>query len=292
MTIMNSAPAFPADYHLHTPLCKHAGGEPAAYLESAARKGIPAIAFVDHAPAPGGYDARHRMSMEEFPRYAGCVSALKEGADRPVLFGVEADYYDGCESFLRDWLRAQSFDVVLGSIHYIGDWGFDCETALAQWPKADVKAVWKQYFRLMIKLADSRMYDVVAHPDLPKKFGFCPADRDIREMAQPALDRVAAAGMAIELNTSGLRWPVREIYPSPLALSLAFERGIPITFGSDAHSPADVGCGFDQAVRLARQIGYTTCGRFRARQQTPAPLPLPAYVTAGAGVRGRARPAP
>jgi len=124
-------------------------------------------------------------------------------------------------------------------------------------------------------LADTRLYDAVGHLDLPKKFGFRPKDRDVKEMAQPALDRVAAAGMAIELNTSGLRRPVKEIYPSPLVLSLAFERGIPVLFGSDAHTPADAGYAFDQALLLAREIGYTHRLQFRKRIRERVPLPPP-----------------
>jgi histidinol-phosphatase (PHP family) len=256
-----------ADYHMHSVLCKHAEGEASEYVQAAFRKEIPEICFTDHAPAPGGYDAINRMELNQFPAYRELVAQVHTSDNPTVLFGIEADYYENCEEFLRKWLKEQKFDMVLGSIHYIGKWGFDGPEEIKTWETADVAGAWREYFKLVGKLADTRMYDVLAHPDLPKKFGFRPSEKQQKEMVQPALDRIAAAGMGIELNTSGLRRPVKEIYPSPLILQLARERDIPITFGSDAHAPSQVGLNFPEAVELARACGYTQCARFQRREK-------------------------
>jgi histidinol-phosphatase (PHP family) len=108
---------------------------------------------------------------------------------------------------------------------------------------------------------------------LPKKFGHRPPDKDLKEMVQPVLDRMAEAGMGMELNTSGLRKPVSEIYPSPVIVSLARERDIPICFGSDAHSPSEVGAGFALALALAREAGYTDYFKIRQRKRERFSLP-------------------
>ena len=268
-TPKNSLP----DYHIHTILCKHAGGEAADYRTAAYRHGIPEICFTDHAPNPDGYDPPHRMEMTQFPLYEDMINALHHNETPAVLFGLEADYYKGCETFLREWLPAQDFDFVLGSVHYIEDWGFDNPDQQHIWGSVDIAAVWRKYFELIGKLADSRLFDAVGHLDLPKKFGHRPLDRDLKEMAQPVLDRIAGADMGIELNTSGLRKPVHEIYPSPLILSLAREREIPVCFGSDAHRPEDVGADFDLALKLAREAGYTCY--FRINQRTKRMIHLP-----------------
>ena len=223
------------------------------------------------------------------PAFAEALRAGRPEAGKPVvLFGVEADYYDGCERFLQDWLPHQEFDLVLGSVHYIANWGFDNPDERHVWDSVDVTNTWATYFNLIGKLADSRLTgrrladgrladgrlaDVVGHLDLPKKFGYRPSDRDLREMAQPVLDRIAAAGMAIEINSSGLRRPVHEIYPSALLLSLAKERDIPICFGSDAHRPEEVGWQFDASLALARSAGYTHAVQYRRRQCRPYALP-------------------
>ena len=262
-----------ADYHTHTAFCKHAEGAVADYIDAARQKQLAEICFTDHVPAPDGYDPLNRMELGTFPDYVREVAAVQGSSGPEVLFGLEADYYEGCLGFIGQWLPHQKLDLVIGSIHYIRDWGFDNPAERAVWDSVDVTQTWRDYFALVGKLADTRLFDVVAHLDLPKKFGYRPPDKAVKEMAQPALDRIAAAGMGIELNTSGLRRPVKEIYPSPFLLELVRERDIPICFGSDAHTPRDVGYAFDQALTLAQEVGYDKCLRFRARQRTLAPLP-------------------
>lgn len=75
-----------------------------------------------------------------------------------------------------------------------------------------------------------------------------------------------AAGVAIEINTAGLRKPVNEMYPSLAALRIYCQQGVPLTFGSDAHAPKDVGAAFDQAAQLALEAGYTEYVTFKQRK--------------------------
>ncbi len=261
------------DYHMHTPLCKHASGDPAAYKEAAERRGIPEICFSDHSPNPDGFDPGHRMELDQFILYRERVEGIQDQDGPTVLMGIEADYYEGCESFLRQWLPAQGFDLVIGSVHYIDGWGFDNPSYGYLWDAADVKAVWGRYFKLVEGLALTGLFDSVGHLDLPKKFGHRLPDQDLREMVRPVLDHIARTGMGMEINTSGLTKPVKEIYPSPLILDLARAREIPICFGSDAHSPDHVGFAFDAALTLAREAGYTYYFRIRDRKKELLPLP-------------------
>jgi histidinol-phosphatase (PHP family) len=191
-----------------------------------------------------------------------------------VLFGAEADYYEGCERFLREWLPHRPFDLVLGSVHFINDWGFDNPDEREVWDNVDVAGTWREYFKLIGRLAETKLFDVVGHLDLPKKFGFLPAEPVLREIAGPALDKIANARMAIEINTSGLRKPVREIYPSLFLLGMARALDIPVCFGSDAHLPDEVGYEFACALAWARQAGYSEAVRFAGRKQTRYALPV------------------
>ncbi|RLC32270.1 MAG: histidinol phosphatase [Deltaproteobacteria bacterium] len=261
------------DYHIHTIMCKHAEGKTADYRAVAAKRGIPQICFTDHIPSPDGYDADYRMDLSQFDVYRSMVTELQDDKSPEVLFGIEADYYQGCETFLREWLPAQHFDLILGSVHYIENWGFDNPADRHVWDSVDVTATWRKYFELVAELADSGLFDAAGHLDLPKKFGHRPSDKALREMAEPALDRIAETGMGIELNTSGLRKPVGEIYPSPILVSLAFDRGIPICFGSDSHRPEDIGRDFDLALELAREAGYTHYFRISQGRKRLVPLP-------------------
>lgn len=267
-----SRPALPADYHTHTPLCKHASGSVAEFRQAGERRGLAELCFTDHSPEPSGYDAKHRMQVEQMPTYRTMVEELQGTPGLPVFLGMEADFFPGCEPFLGPFLAAQPLDLVLGSVHYIRDWGFDNPDYIKTWESVDVKGVWREYFALLHQLVDTRMFDVIGHFDLPKKFGHRLGDHAMKEMVQPLLDHIAKRGMGLEINTSGWRREVKEAYPSPLILSLAAERGIALTFGSDAHAPEEVGYGFEQALDLARETGFTQATRFRRRQGTGVAL--------------------
>ena len=258
---------------MHTTLCKHAAGTVQEFADMAEKKGLTEICFTDHCPAPGSYDLVNRMELAQFPEYTEMIRSVQASAKIPVLYGIEADYYPDCEKFLRDWLPAQGFDFVLGSVHYIKDWAFDDPRMISIWKSANVDEAWRQYFKLVIKLAETGMYDSLSHPDLPKKFGYRPADSVIKEIVQPALDAIAEAGMCMEINSSGLRKTVKEIYPSPMILGMARERNIPITFGSDAHSPKEVGYSFDLSLKLAKYAGYTEFARYKNRKRSLHSLP-------------------
>jgi len=47
---------------------------------------------------------------------------------------------------------------------------------------------------------------------------------------------------------------------------------VPITFGSDAHAPAEVGMDLEKAMELARTAGYTQRCRFAQRKRGFVPL--------------------
>ncbi|MBU0678964.1 MAG: histidinol-phosphatase HisJ family protein [Verrucomicrobia bacterium] len=261
----------PPDYHTHTHLCKHAEGEPADYFREALARGIPEIAATDHCPTPDDFDLPHRMELNDFGTYRGWVEDVQrsENGERQLL-GVEADFYPGAERFLSEWLPTHPFDIVLGSVHYVDSWSFPKSSFEGA---SGIAEIWAKYFHVIGKLADSGLYDVVAHLDLPKRSGDRLPSDQTRECVLPALDRIAHAGMAIELNTSGVRHPAGEFYPSQEILSWASERAIPITFGSDSHQPSHVGSGFAEALEWARGAGYEQAVKFRNRQKTFYPLP-------------------
>ena len=261
------------DYHLHTALCNHAEGEVTDYRKAAGALGMPEICFADHAPNPDGYDPKHRMKLSDFCDYQAFVNTEMDQREPHVLMGLEADYYNGCEAFLEKWLLSHELDFVLGSVHYIEDWGFDNPDEMQIWKSVDIADTWYAYFQVVEKLVATGLFDAVGHLDIPKKFGHRLAEGELRQMVEPVLDKIAKAGMGMELNTSGLRKPVREIYPSPLIVTLACERDIPICFGSDAHSPAEVGKDFPAALQLAHDAGYKKYFRIKKRKKYLVPLP-------------------
>ena len=90
--------------------------------------------------------------------------------------------------------------------------------------------------------------------------------RWVQDTGLPRLHVRLPAG--VRLDPAGLRKDCREIYPTREILQLAFQKRVPITFGSDAHAPGEVGMNFTEAVQLARGVGYTECCRFAQRKRT------------------------
>jgi histidinol-phosphatase (PHP family) len=119
--------------------------------------------------------------------------------------------------------------------------------------------------------AESGLFDIIAHADLCKKFCFYP-----KENCEPLFTRFLEAakrrGVAMELNTAGLRKDCKEIYPAPRIVEMASQLGVPIAFASDAHAPKEVGMNFAEAVQLARNAGYTQYSRFTRRHREDAKL--------------------
>ncbi|MDX2227881.1 MAG: histidinol-phosphatase HisJ family protein [Verrucomicrobiae bacterium] len=254
-----------ADYHMHTPLCKHCTGAPWEYVQSAIDRGLAEIGFSDHCPMPDWYDPDFRMSLAEMPTYRRIVDdARKRYPDFPVRFGLEADFHPGTERFVEELIRGNDFDYVIGSVHYIHDWGFDNPDLISRFHDRPISEIWAQYFHLWEQAARSGLFDIMAHPDLVKKFGHRP-EGDLAEYYRPGLEACMRYGVAIEVSTAGLRKPVGEIYPSAEFLRLAHQYGVPIVISSDAHHPGEVGQDFEKAVDWARQAGYTQTCRFEKR---------------------------
>ena len=242
------------DSHMHTPLCRHAVGHPREYAQAALDAGLSGVTFTDHIPMPAWYDAPWRMRRDELEQYVETVQeAQAEFAGRlHIGLGLEADFHPGTERYVEEVLEAHPWDYVIGSVHYIGAWGFDNPEYADEYERRDVGGLYRHYYALVEGAARSGLFDSIGHLDLPKKFGH----RDPGSAAAlRVLDTIAALGLSLDYNTAGERKPVGEAYPSPALLEAAAERGIPLVLGSDAHRPAEVGHGFAQAAERILRAG-------------------------------------
>lgn len=280
------------DYHLH--LWPHTQrdveatvGQVRAYCERAAAAGVVEVALTEHffrftqatdlvgrfwedQPVPAlhagmaAYWDHHARS--DLDTYVEVVQAAKaEGL--PVVLGLEVDYYPDRMDKVAALLEGYPFDVLLGSVHWLGAWRFDVldePDVLAEWEVRDVDAVWDEYTRAMEELGDSGACDVFAHPDLVKIAGRVPAVPD--EFYDRISEAAARSGMAAELSSAGYRKPLGEEYPAAPLLERLVERGVPLTTASDAHDLPDVADRADQLRRLLAGAGVGQLRAFRGRQ--------------------------
>jgi histidinol-phosphatase (PHP family) len=258
------------DYHTHTMLCRHADGTLEDYIRQAADIRLDEIGCSDHSPMPEDYDAKHRMTLEQFLReYKPELLRLRDLYSKiiNVKFGIEADFFPGTEDWTRNFLSSHEFDYVIGSVHYLGEWGFDNPIFVHKYDERDIDEVYEQYFDHLRKSAESRLFDILGHCDLVKKFGHRPK-KNMEEAVREVMKAVKAADMAVEINTSGMRKPVKEFYPSEPILSIIREYGIPIALGSDAHTPSDVARDFNAARGLIQIYSGGKVSVFTRRQRS------------------------
>jgi histidinol-phosphatase (PHP family) len=250
--------------HCHTTLCKHAFGTTDEYAEAAIARNLKGITFTCHCPLPNGYSASVRMRPDQYEEYIALVAATREkfAGRLDVRLGLESDFSPGVEPWLEKLHAHTPLSHVLGSIHYqVMDYRrlfYTGETFSYQ----------QLYYEHLALSAESGLFDTLAHPDLIKNES--PADWDFEQMRpyiERSLDRIAATGVAMELNTSGVQKSLPEMNPSPSQLALMCERGIPVVIGADAHVPERVGDGYPQALRLLAGAGYTEVSFFVDRQR-------------------------
>ncbi len=279
------------DYHLH--LWPHSQRDAeatvervVAYCERATAAGVTEIAITEHLfrfrqaadrlgrfweVLPGAahhagmaayWDHHARVDLDE---YVAVVEAVKaEGL--PVVLGLEVDYYRDRMDDVAALLAGYPFDVLLGSIHWLGAWRYDVlddPVEAAEWSARDLDSVWDEYTVAMEELAASGVCDVFAHPDLVKVAGLVPAAPD--EYYDRIAEAAARAGMAAELSSAGWRKPVDEEFPAPPLLRRFVERGVPLTTASDAHDLPDVADRAGDLRAILAAAGVTTLRAYRSR---------------------------
>lgn len=246
------------DYHVH--VVAHGEYEYTdewlgAYLKVARQKGV------------------HEIGLAEHDEYVDCIDSdllaqlAMDFSDILIRKGLEVDYIPGREQDIQAILNGQGFDYVIGSVHFINGWGFDHPDYKNLFNEKDIDEVYADYFALVGQAAATGFFDIIGHIDLVKIWGHRPAKNSLMYFVEPVLKRIKAANMVIEINSAGLRKPVGEIYPQREIVDAMFSLNIPITLGSDAHHPEQLGEGLDKAVLLAKQAGYRYAAGFDQRRR-------------------------
>ncbi|MDT8337955.1 MAG: histidinol-phosphatase [Sulfurimonas sp.] len=251
------------DLHNHTKLCNHAEGEISQYVEKAIECGIKYFGFSEHAPM--NFDQKYRITFEQMREYEKSVLEAKKKYKNSIeiLLGYEVDYLKG---YMDERVLNADVDYLIGSVHFIEEWGFDNPEFIGNYKDQDIDEIWQKYFGAIEEMANSRLFDIVGHLDLIKIFNYLPT-KNINKIAKDALLAIKEADMSIEINVAGFRKPIGEAYPSMSLLNEIKKLNIPITFASDAHKPEQVGLYSDEAISMAKSAGYSECVLYRNRKK-------------------------
>ncbi len=255
-------------YHNHT---KWSDGSATVtdMIEAARSAGLQEFGISDHFALGPGTPVSWALAPDSLRSYVEEVEAAqKASTDIKVRLSLEVDYFPETIDLIRKSLAPFPFDYLIGSVHFID--AFPVDFSVQPWQEVTQEmrnALWSSYWELLREAAQSGIYDIIGHFDLPKKFKFYPTV-DLTAEALSVLDAIANANIAIEINTSGWDRPVGEAYPCLSYLQEAYRRGIPLVINSDAHSTGEVTRHFERAQELAREAGYKELVRFERRRRS------------------------
>lgn len=269
-------PCMLATYHNHS-TWSDGKGTLEEVLDAAIALGVDELGISDHYLLhPAGRPAPWAMPPAKLGEYVAALESLRdksEAVNGPTIrIGVEVDWFTGHGEAIGAALTPFDFDYRIGSVHEVD--GFVVDTSAAAWQSLDESQrneVHRRYWHDVKAMAESGLFDIAAHLDLTKKFGFFPSI-DLADEMQVALDAIAAAGLVVEINTNGWHKPCGDAYPTDALLRRCREREIPVTISADAHQPAFLVRDFAAAAERLSQAGYTAVARFAGRQITFEPI--------------------
>jgi histidinol-phosphatase (PHP family) len=268
MTARSNNGLIPHDYHMHSTASCDCQASMAEMCQSALQHGIPEIAFTEHFdPKPedicaGFYDPAGYFDALDAARQVFAPQGLT------IRAGVEVGEMHRYRDVVQPVLEAWPYDVVLGSLHWSGENSVFDEAYFRHTPSHTAIPA---YFAELAEMVRGGGFDVLAHADVFKRTAYRVYGRlhiaDWEDLMRPVWAACIDTGIAVEINTAGLRVEVGEAHPALEALrwyrAMGGER---LTIGSDSHRPAHVGYGLPGALDLAREAGFTRVCRFEHRQ--------------------------
>jgi len=269
------------DWHTHSSLCRHAIGDLEDYIRVAIKKNLSIIGLSAHFPYEflNGIDhlryQEYAMEVVQIEDYITVALDLKERyrGKIEVKIGFEIDFIKNQVGKHISYLMPviDNLDYIIGSIHnldteFMGLFPFDddrCKKYYKNYAKID--DLFFDYYRTLRKMLLSEIFhfNIIGHFDLPKKFTKHPENEE-KEMNEiyEVLKIAKKREIAIELNSSGLRKPIKEQYPSEKILSLMNDLDCDIILGSDAHDPSQIAYKFDKMYYLLKKCGFKRISRF------------------------------
>lgn len=260
-----------ADLHNHT-CFSHGKNTPLEMHMEASKKGIKIFGLSEHSPRPKGFNYKNEYREKLaacFADYIKQTNNLKKICNSgAVLLGMEIDWIENQENFIKETLQGYNFDCITGSVHFIEKWGFDEDAGI--WnslSQKDAEKFYVQYFLAWQKMIKSGLFHIAAHPDLIKifskeKFDAWLQKTEAKELVKNSLLLLKKQNMLMEISSAGLRKPCAEIYPNPAICKMAKDIQIDICFASDAHNTADTANNFAELEKYAKSFGFNRYGAF------------------------------
>lgn len=252
-----------SNLHTHTSFCDGVAA-PSEYVKKALSLGFTALGFSRHSHTP--FDSEYCLP-EGHAEYHKEILRLKEQYKDEIYIalGLERDIHSAVDEF--------DYDYVIGSTHYIlKDGRYISVDRSNEYVANVIKEIYggnalefaKDYYATQAEVIKKTKGNIVGHFDLVRKFNhknkyFDEDNREYINAALEALDAVCEDADIFEINSGATARGANPIpYPAPFLLKRLKEKGKQIILSSDAHKPENLTAGFDIALQMAKDAGFTS----------------------------------
>lgn len=247
-------------------------------LAQARKQGFVSLGFSGHGYQ--GFDEAHSMSPEVQCVYSNTICALRNASREDktaprIWLGIEEDSLTPAAQ--REQNRRE-LDYVIVSTHYFSKNYKGRLLCVDAYPEllheyvreeldGDYMAMVQQYYDIHVSALLSERTDIIGHFDLIRIFAashnlFDENSPEYRRIALDALERAFPCGGLLEINTGAMaRGYLDTPYPTRELLGAWHEMGGRITITSDCHNAAFLAHAFPEAVKLAKECGFTSAFR-------------------------------
>jgi len=238
---------FRYDFHVHSELCGHAPGQTIEkILKKADQLDLKAIAITEHVSNVEDIKNIDIIYSEAQKHYGGCR----------VIIGAEVEvdrwHLDG-RLVLNKRL---GLDYIIGSMHYLPGTNIlpHCDLTRPITPE-ETFIRWRS---TLLGLVSSSIIDTLGHPGI--MIANALDDKNFSQQVLGVFNEAAIIsaknGIAWELNNhSGAKLSETHRHQYYKIMQLAVDAGVPLVYGSDAHSPENIGNTSFVSEVLSRLVG-------------------------------------
>ncbi len=254
-----------ADYHVHTSYSNDSNYPIEDCIIKAISLGLDEICITEHCDH--GPMGDYVVDYEAY--YQGVQAMQKKYGDQiTIKFGCEFGMQTHTIEYFEEDFKKYPFDFIILSNHQIDDLEF--HTNDYQSGKTQTAYNEGYYQAIYDTICKYDNYSVLGHLDVIKRYdqsGIYP-DEKVDVILTKILKHIIAHKKGIEINTSYLRYGLKDTTPSRYILKKYYDLGGKIiTIGSDSHNENQLGYGLDEAKKVLKEIGFQSYCTFDAMQE-------------------------
>jgi histidinol-phosphatase (PHP family) len=259
--------------------CHHATNTLEEIIQQYIAKQFPWVGITEHAPGisqellyPDQQAAglTPEFLLHRFSLYMKECRRLQEKyrSQIRIFAAIESETYAGYKEFMPYLLTTFQPDYVVGSVHFVGDMGFDYskaqydQTAAATGGKDELYC---RYFDLQYEMIGFLKPSVVGHFDLIRIFDPNYKTRLLHPEIMPRIKRnlelIKELDLIMDFNLRSLLKSADEPYISRTILEMAKDMAISVVPGDDSHGVDNVGANMATGIAILAELGFDTSWR-------------------------------